>query len=418
MGGSGQQMTVEEAGLRIIERESYSDEALVRRASRVLRENAPIHYVDHPAYPPLWVLTSHADIRYVEQHAKEWAQGRFPFLFSRSQMRQVADIRGGTFGGRMLIHMDGQEHDDLRALTASWFSTRNLAQLEGRIAMYARDLIRELEAADGACDFAKVACYYPLRVVMSMLGVPEEDHEFMLDLPLGRLDNEDPFSDTAFSEQRAKFVESHEYFMALSEERRAHPKDDLVTVIATAPAPAADWLGPSELVGYNRIFAIAGHDSTTASIVGGLHAMAQFPEALERLSRDPTLIATAADEIIRWVTPLKHFTRTAIARSTIRDIQFEVGDRVYLSYAAANQDPTVFRDPEMFDVGRSPNPHLSFGAGAHLCLGAQLARMEVRAFLTELVPRLRWIELAGDAPLRPSIVIGGFESLPIRYELT
>jgi cytochrome P450 len=165
------------------------------------------------------------------------------------------------------------------------------------------------------------------------------------------------------------------------------------------------------------IIATAGHDTTSSAMAGGVQALVENPDQLQRLRDDPALIATAADEIIRWVTPVRHFMRTATAPYTVRGHDFAEGDWVLLSYPSANRDEDVFADPMRFDVGRTPNKHLAFGFGAHYCLGAQLAKMEIRALLTELVPRLQSAELAGIPELTSTLFVGGLKHLPLQYEV-
>ena len=165
------------------------------------------------------------------------------------------------------------------------------------------------------------------------------------------------------------------------------------------------------------IAATAGHDTTASAMAGGLHALLEHPDQLERLRNDPTLMNTAVDEMIRWVTPVKHFMRTATVDYTLRGTTIEAGQSVLLSYPSGNRDEDAFVDPFRFDVGRTPNKHLSFGFGVHYCLGAMLARMELKALFTELLPRLDSIELAGEPALMKTIFVGGLKRLPVRYEL-
>jgi cytochrome P450 len=411
-------LTVETAGLRLLEEETHTDAAFAHRVCTLLRNHDPIHFVDHPDFPQLWALTRRADVKEIEQHADVWAQGRNPFLARRAQNRFVVE-RGRPLLGRMLIDFNGEEHAALRSLTASWFTPKQLANVRVRLPQFAKDVVDQMADADGTCDFAELVCWYPLRLNLDILGVPECDHEWILDISGGRLGDRGAAEDTRVAKLAARFNSFDRYSWDLYADRRANPCDVLATVIATAGPPAADFLGDAETFGYGAILSIARHDSTTSSLVGGIHALAMFPDQLARLRQDPSLVATAADEFIRWVTPVKHFTRTAVRRYRLRDQQFEIGDLVYLSYLGANFDPAVFDEPFCFDVGRSPNPHLALGFGAHFCLGAQLARMEIRAFLDEMLPRVRSIEIAGPTPLRPiGGGIGGYTSMPISYELT
>ena len=176
-------------------------------------------------------------------------------------------------------------------------------------------------------------------------------------------------------------------------------------------------VGMMETISYYVIIATAGHDTTASSMAGGIHALIEHPDQLQRLRDDPSLIPTAVDEIIRWVTPVKHFMRNCTTPYDLHGHHFEPGDMVMLSYPSANRDEDVYDDPFRFDVGRQPNKHLAFGFGVHYCLGAMLARMELKALLTELVPRLRSIELAGEPRYMQTLFVGGPKSVPVRYEV-
>ena len=165
------------------------------------------------------------------------------------------------------------------------------------------------------------------------------------------------------------------------------------------------------------IVATAGHDTTSAAIAGGLLALLENPMELTRLQWDPALMGTAVEEMIRWVTPVKEFMRTATADTVVRGVPIAAGESVYLAYVSGNRDEEVFTDPFRFDVGREPNKHLAFGYGVHFCLGAALARMEMNSLFTELLSRLDSIELAGTPELSATTFVGGFKHLPIRYSL-
>jgi cytochrome P450 len=250
------------------------------------------------------------------------------------------------------------------------------------------------------------------------MGLPETDYPRMLKLTqelFGAADEDLRRGDSA-EDLIAVVQDFFVYFTQLTEDRRAHPTDDLVSVVANATIDG-EPLTMMQTISYYVIAATAGHDTTASAMAGGLHALIEHPDQLARLRADPSLVATAADEMIRWVTPVKHFMRTATADHQLRDRTIRAGESVLLSYPSANRDEEVFDDPFRFDVGRSPNKHLSFGFGVHYCLGAMLARMELKALYTELVPRLRSVELAGDPKLMKTIFVGGLKSLPIRYEV-
>jgi cytochrome P450 len=271
----------------------------------------------------------------------------------------------------------------------------------------------------GRCDFATdVAMPLPLQVILSILGLPEEDYPRMLKVTqqiFGGGDEE--MSRGVSPEEMAEvFTDLFNYFNELATDRQAKPTDDLASVIANATVNGQPY-SIVEMISYYVIIATAGHDTTSSAMAGGVQALVENPDQLQRLRDDPSLIATAADEIIRWVTPVRHFMRSATGPYRLRDHEFSKGDWVLLSYPSANRDEAVFADPFRFDVGRAPNRHLAFGVGAHYCLGAQLAKMEIRALLTELVPRLEHAELAGPPELTSTIFVGGLKHLPLEYRV-
>jgi cytochrome P450 len=207
------------------------------------------------------------------------------------------------------------------------------------------------------------------------------------------------------------------YFNGVTASRREQPTEDLASAIANARIDG-EPLSDIETVSYYLIVATAGHDTTSATISGGMQALIENPDQLERLRDNLDLMPLATDEMIRWVTPVKEFMRTAAKDTTVRGIPIAGGDSVLLSYVSANRDEDVFEDPFRFDVGRDPNKHLAFGYGVHFCMGAALARMEVNSFFSELLPRLESIELTGDPELIATTFVGGLKHLPVRYSLT
>jgi cytochrome P450 len=262
-----------------------------------------------------------------------------------------------------------------------------------------------------------VALSMPLNVILSILGLPESDYPRMLKLTQEIFAGGDDELQRDDADLMGVLLEFFEYFSALTTARKADPTDDLASLIANAEVDG-EPLGVMEQLSYYVIVASAGHDTTTSSIAGGLLALLEHPAELARLRTDPTLAATATEEVIRWVSPVKHFLRNAVASVTVGGHEFAPGDVAMLSYWSANFDAAVFADPFRFDVGRHPNRHLAFGFGAHYCLGAVLARMQVKALLTALVPVLESLELAGEPEHSASYFVSGLKHLPIRYRLT
>jgi cytochrome P450 len=273
---------------------------------------------------------------------------------------------------------------------------------------------------DGQCDFARdVALFYPLHVIMSILGVPESEESGMLQLTQQLFGNDDPEfgGDDPAAAMMAAADGFQRYFNQLTEERRANPVDDIATVLANGQIDGKP-LGEIERMGYYIIIATAGHDTTSSSLAGGLEALIRHPEQLQALKQDPGLIDNAVDEIIRWVTPVRHFMRLALEDYVLGDTAIARGDWILLSYLSANRDESVFQDPFRFDVRRkNADEQIAFGTGVHFCLGAHLARMELRAFLRELLPRLEEVEIAGEPEHVKSTFVCGLKRLPIRYRL-
>jgi cytochrome P450 len=383
----------------------------------VLRREDPVHLVEAPDFAPFHVITRHADVHEIEVHNKEWENAPRPVISTLEADRRREEQ--GDFL-RTLIHMDDPDHRVYRGVTADWFLPKNLAQLDARLAELARRSVDKMEELGGQCDFARdIAMQYPLQVILAILGLPESDYPRMLQLTqeLFGASDEEMSRGQSLEALAAVINDFFVYFTALTEQRRANPTDDLASTIANASIDGQP-LDVMESISYYVIVATAGHDTTASSMAGGLHALLQHPAELQRLRDDPALISTAVDEMIRWVSPVKHFMRNATTSYELRDTKFEPGDAVLLSYPSANRDEDVFADPFRFDVGRQPNKHLAFGFGVHYCLGAMLARMELKALFSELIPRLDTIELAGEPRYMRTLFVGGPKSVPIRYTLT
>jgi cytochrome P450 len=218
------------------------------------------------------------------------------------------------------------------------------------------------------------------------------------------------------AEQMTALLEMFQYFTELTAARRANPTEDLASAIANATIDG-EPLSDIETVSYYAIIAAAGHDTSSASISGGMHALVEHPEQLERLRNDPGLMPLAVEEMVRWTTPVKEFMRTAQRDYVIRGVKIAAGESVLLSYVSGNRDEEVFSDPFTFDVGRDPNRHIAFGYGVHFCLGAALARLEINSFFSELLPRLESVELAGRPDYLATTFVGGLKHLPVRYSL-
>jgi cytochrome P450 len=396
---------------------AYADEQRFHAACRVLRREHPVVKVESDRYRPFWALTRHADVLDVERDNEHFRNAPRPLL-----VPAVMEARAAANGGqvlRTLIHMDDPEHKAFRAITASWFLPGRIRMLEGRIRELAVRYIDHMTDLGGSCDFAQeVAVGFPLHVILSILGLPEEDFPKMLQLTkeLFDADDDEVIRSKDPAERMAMLLDFFQYFMALTADRRAKPTDDLASTIANATIEG-QLLNDFDAASYYVIIATAGHDTTSSSIAGGLEALLRHPDQLARLRDDPSLGPTAVEEIIRWETPVKEFMRTAVEDRVIGGETIPAGDSVYLAYLSANRDEAAFEDPFRFDVGRTDNKHVAFGHGVHFCLGAHLARLELRIFTEEILARVTDIQFAGEPSRSATVFVGGLKHLPISYRV-
>ena len=410
---------IDEAAKVFADPTSYADEPRLHAALTHLRAIAPVTLVDCPLFRPFWAITKHADIMEIERANDLFINEPRPLLATAEADDMARKQLDAGMGLRTLIHMDDPQHRVVRAIGADWFRPKAMRALKVRIDELAKIYVDKMMATGSACDFVQeVAVNYPLYVIMSLLGLPESDFPRMLKLTQELFGGDDAEfrRGTSLEEQLQVLLEFFGYFSALTAARREHPTDDLASAIANAHIDG-EPLSDVDTASYYVIIASAGHDTTSATIAGGLQALIENPDQRKRLRDNPDLMSLATEEMIRWVTPVKEFMRTATADTTLRGVPIAKGEAVYLSYVSGNRDEEVFDDPFRFDVGRDPNKHLAFGYGVHFCLGAALARMEVNSFFTELVPRLKSIELNGTPELIATTFVGGLKHLPIRYEL-
>ena len=409
--------TPEQAGLAFLSGETFTDEELFHRVATTLRHQDPVHWVEHPDFNPFYVLTKHADVLEVELHNAEFLNAPRAILGNKE-----ADAMRAMQGHivKSLVQMDDPEHRDHRALTSDWFLPKNLARLDARLHELAERSVQQMVDKGGRCDFAAdISMQYPLYVILAILGLPESDYPRMLKLTQELFGADDPDfkrDDDALQGILQTVAEFFAYFDRLTADRKARPTGDLASVIANGIVNG-EPIGHKEQLGYYIIAATAGHDTTSNSMSGGLKALIENPEQLRRLQADPSLMATAVDEMIRWTSPVKHFMRTATEDYELSGRTIKAGQDVLLSYWSANREEDVFTDPFTFDVGRSPNKHLAFGFGVHYCLGAMLARMEMKALFSALLPRLEHVELAGEAQYTKSTFVSGLKHLPISYRM-
>jgi cytochrome P450 len=389
-----------------------------RREAMELHARGPIHRIEEPGFMPFWAVIGHDDVKEIERRPAEFTNEPLAIL----ETDEALEIRAALgVDIRTLIHMDEPDHGKYRKLTSDWFKPATVRRLGERIDDLSLEALAKLEALGGEADFYRdIAFEFPLQVILSILGLPNEDYARMSKLTQEMFGAQDPDLQREVQtpeEMVEVLMDFYKYFSDLTADRQAHPVDDLATLIANgniddAPMPEL------EKMGYYVIIATAGHDTTAAAMAGGLRAFAENPDQLQVLQQRPDLLSNAVEEIIRWTAPVRHFMRTAQVDVEIAGTQVKKGDWIYLSYLAANLDPAVFEDPLRFDVTReNADQHVAFGHGIHFCLGAQLARMELRSLFSHLVPRLESLELAGQPKTARTTFVGGHKTVPIRYVL-
>jgi cytochrome P450 len=390
--------------------EAYADLDSWHEVAARLRRDDPVCRIEAPDFDPFYAVTKHADVLEVERQPER-------FLNTANSILAPISRRGPDAMLKTLINIDGDEHRAYRGVTNEWFKPANIRRaFEPRINELAKKYVDRMAELGGECDFAlDIARYYPLQVIMSILGVPESDEPLMLDLTQKIFGADDPDFGPGrnLAALQAVVAQMIQYFARVTDDRVARPGEDLATVIANS-----DVLDPLGKIGYYIIVATAGHDTTSSTLAGGLEALLRNPEQLALLRRDPERIDNAVEEMIRWVTPVRHFLRHAQEDYVLRGKQLHKGDVLLMSYLSANRDEDVFPDSRRFDVTReNAAEHLAFGTGVHFCLGSLLARMELRAFFRELLPRLESAELTGSTEYTAAIFVGAPKRVPIRYRL-
>lgn len=394
---------------------AWADMTAWRQAAVEVHARGPIHRVERPGYDPFWAVVDHAAIQTIARQPKLFTNQ--PEVVLASQ--QVIAKR--PFDVNSLVHMDAPEHAKYRKLVSDWFKPGSLTRLAGRIDTLGQQALARMEAAGGECDFAvDVALPYPLQVILEILGLPEADYPLMSRLTQEFFGQEDPdLRRGAISTNvvKATMQEMLAYFGRLTAERQARPTEDLATLIANGKIDG-DPMPDAQRLSFYMIIATAGHDTTAYAISGGMLSLLEHPDQLALLQQRPDLLENGIEEMLRFSAPARHFMRTASEDTEVAGQEIRKGDWLYLSYPAANLDPSVFEDPLRFDVERvNANRQLSFGYGVHFCLGAPLARMELRSLFGKLLSRIESIELAGEAAHTSTTVVGGVKRLPVRFSM-
>jgi cholest-4-en-3-one 26-monooxygenase len=383
-----------------------------------LRRESPLHWFarPNPSTPGFWAVTRHADVVWISKQPRRFLNA--PRL---AVLPDIVPPEQGPPPPRHLLVMDPPDHARYRGLLSRRFSRRALRALLPGVEEAAARIVDDLarEGPRGECDFVeRVAAILPLAVIAELLGVPARDRKLLFEWTNAAIGSTDPEyqrpGEQAMDAVARARAELFRYFASLAEERRRAPRGDLVSALASARLDGAP-LPPLELLSYFFLIVIAGNETTRNATSGGLLALIEHPEELRRLRADPSLLDRGVEEIVRWTSPVIQFTRTAVEDCEIRGQQIRAGDSLCLFYPSANRDEEVFDAPFEFRVDRAPNPHLGFGIGEHFCLGAHVARLELRVIFRHLLSRLEHVELAGPVERLRSSFVGGIKRMPIRY---
>ena len=395
---------------------TYGSDPKLHELLTHMRLNDPVAYIEADGFRPFYAIAKNDDIVSISRRNDIFLNAPRPVLIDEAIEQAQA---GQPAALRTLIHMDEPDHKTFRGLTQDWFMPANLKLVGQKVEAIAQDFIDRMLESGGECDFVNdIAVWYPLRVIMMILGVDEKDEALMLKLTQELFGANDPDMqrDAPTEEERNKTLfDFYNFFTQITAARRANPGDDVATSIANAEINGAP-IGDLEAMSYYIIIATAGHDTTSSSTAGGLLALLQHREQMQKLQNDMSLLPTAVDEAIRWVTPVKHFMRTATEDFELRDKIIKKDESVMLMYASANRDEEVFTDPFSFQVDRRPNKHVAFGHGSHHCLGHLLAKMEMKALYKALLERVTDIELTGEPAWVQAQFVSGLKTLPIRFK--
>jgi cytochrome P450 len=384
----------------------------------LLRREDPVHWNDEPDGRGFWAITRYDDIVAVHRDTETFS--------SEVGGTSLQDLEPEYVEARKsMIDMDPPRHNQLRALVNKGFTPRAVLKYEQGIReLFSRILDQALPMEQ--FDFVEhVSSELPMRVFAQLLGAPEEDRRYLVELGDRMLGNTDPEYATPEELERNRHLpfsspvalEMFRYGRKLAEQRRREPRDDLVTKLVQAEIDGVP-LTQQEYDVYFLLLAVAGNETTRHAISHGLLALIEHPDQMEIVRRPGADMRVAADEILRWATPVHHFRRTATRDVEMHGTTIRAGDKVTTWFVSGNRDETKFEDPDRFDVTRHPNPHMTFGpGGVHFCLGAHLARLEVQIAFETLLPRIRSVELAGPVERLRSNFFNGIKRMPVRVEL-
>jgi len=376
----------------------------------LLRREAPVFW--HPAtdhFPGYWCVTKHADIRTISADWADYSSERGGITIYEGTPEQLEQQR------MMMLTMDPPKHTKLRLLVNKGFTPRMIGRLDEHIHDVAREIVDRVSER-GECDFVvDVAAELPLQVIAEMMGVPHEDRHQLFDWSNRMIGSEDPEYAVSDAEAMEAATEMFMYANELAAKKRANPSDDIISALLQAEVEG-EQLTDLEFDLFFELLAVAGNETTRNLISHGMHFMFETPDAWQALLADRSLLPTAVDEMLRYASPVMYMRRTAQREIELRGETIKEGDPVALWYISGNRDEEVYDRPNEFDITRSPNDYVVFGGGGpHFCLGANLAKLEIRVMFEELLNRLPDIQLTGDVQRLRSNFINGIKHMPVTF---
>jgi cholest-4-en-3-one 26-monooxygenase len=397
-------------GVDLVDQDHYARYGAPHDQLAWLRANAPVYWHEGDAerdWPGFWAVTKHEDVVHVSRHSDLFSSSRRLALFNEVPEEQIVLQR------MMMLNQDPPEHTRRRSLVNRGFTPRAIGVLEEHIRDICHSLVDEAQSRPDLDFVRDISAPLPLFVISELLGAPVEDRDKLFEWSNRMIGSEDPDYSSSPEEAANAAAELYAYANRLAAERRDRPRPDIVTKLLQ-PDENGDVLDEHEFDVFVLLLVVAGNETTRNAATGGMLALFENPDQWARLTADPSLAVTASDEIVRWVSPVNLFRRTATSDTTLRGQKISEGDKVVVFYSSANRDEDVFADPGVFDVGRDPNPHIGFGGGgAHFCLGNHLAKLELRVLFEVLAERLPQIRQAGDAKRLRSNFINGIKTLPV-----
>jgi cholest-4-en-3-one 26-monooxygenase len=377
-------------------------------AFRTLRAEAPVYFHAEPQGRGYWAISKYDDIVAISKNPETFSSARGGTNIEDYPDAEMILLR------TLMINMDPPQHVKFRRLVTQGFTPRMIARMEEHVRDIARTIVDDVVGRSEGDFVSAVAAELPLRVITEMMGIPEPDRAKIYDWSNRLIGFDDPEFQTSREDGKQASMEMWMYANQLAVGRKGKPDKDLVSVLINAEVDG-HTLSEMEFDSFFLILAVAGNETTRNLISGGMLALLEHPAQFARLRADRSLVPTAVEEMLRWVTPVMHFRRTATRATEIRGQAIAEGDKVVLLYPSANRDEDVFPDGDVFDVARTPNEHLAFGIGQHSCLGLNLARLEVRVMFEEILARLPDLALAGAVRRLRSNFINGYKEIPVRF---